>query len=256
MGVHVRALTPFRFLHKPSSLILGATVALSLLQARAAWAQTPQAPAPVTAEAAAKPDQPSAGDSHQDAATAGRLFGVLPNSSTVEAGYSVPPVNTKQVFSFATDDSFDKAVYPFVGVVAYLGVGQPSESYWKRYASSFADNTVGNYLVTAIMPTLFTQDPRYFQRGSGGLFRRVGYAASRAVVTRSRAGHGQFNVSEIGGNLLAASISNAYYPSAERTIAATLARAESQLMWDTLAFEGKEFWPDIRQLLTQMFHRP
>ena len=57
--------------------------------------------------------------------TTGRLFGVLPNAATVEANTPYGRVTTKQTFSFAVDDSFDKYVFPFVGAVAYLGVGQP-----------------------------------------------------------------------------------------------------------------------------------
>lgn len=43
-----------------------------------------------------------------------------------------------------------------------------------------------------------------------------------------------FNLSEIGGNAFAGMLSNAYYPAAERSTANTLARAGSQVMWDTV----------------------
>jgi len=184
----------------------------------------------------------------------GRLFGVLPNESTIEAGYNAPPITTKQAFAFAAQSTFDKAVYPFVGVVAYLGVGQSAPSYWSRYAMAFTDNAVGNYMTTAVMPMLFNQDPRYFQLGSGSIVKRLAYAASRAVVTRSRTGSLTFNISELGGNTAAAWLSNVYYPAADRTASATLARAGSQVMWDTISFECKEFWPDIRRALQQTFH--
>lgn len=184
-----------------------------------------------------------------------RLFGVLPNSSTIEAGMRVGPITTGQAFGFAAESSFDKFVFPFVGVVAYFGIGQPQEEYWKRYVTAFADNTVGNYMVTAVFPMVFHQDPRYFQLGTGSIWRRIGYSASRVVITRSRDGRRQFNISEIGGNALGAVLGDAYYPAAERSAANTLARAGSQIMWDTLSFEAKEFWPDIRRTLQQMFHR-
>jgi hypothetical protein len=76
---------------------------------------------------------------------------------------------------------------------------------------------------------------------------RVAYAASRSIVTRSDSGRPQFNISEIGGNALAAA--NAYYPSAERTVTATLSRWGMQVMWDTLSNELKEFWPDVSRKL-------
>jgi len=186
----------------------------------------------------------------------GRLFGVLPNSSTIEANTPHVDVTTKQTFRFAVEQSFDKMVYPFVGVVALLGVGQPSESYWQRYARALTDNAVSNFNTNALMPLLFQQDPRYFQLGTGTIWYRVGYAASRILVTRSRTGgHKRFNVSEIGGTAIAGVVSNVYYPPAQSTASATLARIGSQVMWDTVAFEAKEFWPDIRRSLEKAFHR-
>jgi hypothetical protein len=187
--------------------------------------------------------------------SSGRLFGVLPNASTIEPQTPFARVTTGQSFVFATEDSFDKAVYPFVGVVAFLGVGQPSESYWKRYATAFTDNTVGNYMVSAVLPTAFGQDPRYFVRGTGNVFGRIAYAATRSVVTRSRDGRSEFNVSEIGGNLMAATLSDLYYPSEERRLGSVLARASSQVMWDAISFECKEFWPDIRRTLQHVIHK-
>jgi hypothetical protein len=68
-------------------------------------------------------------------------------------------------------------------------------------------------------------------------------------VTQSRAGHRQFNVSEIGGTLVVANVSNLYYPPDERTARATLERWGTQAMWDTVANELKECWPDIRKIL-------
>jgi len=213
------------------------------------------APAETTGPAEESSQVPAEGVSLETPDKAGRLFGVLPNASTIEAGFAFGPVTTAQTFRFATEDSFDKFVFPFVGAVAYLGVGQPQEEYWKRYVTAFADNTISNYMVTAIFPAMFRQDPRYFQLGTGSIWRRIGYSASRAVITRSRDGRSQFNVSEIGGNALSAMISNAYYPVPERSAANTLARAGSMIMWDAASFEAKEFWPDIRHMLQQMIHR-
>ena len=65
-------------------------------------------------------------------------------------------------------------------------------------------------------------------------------------MTRGASGASQFNLSEIGGNALAAGVSNLYYPAADRTLTSTLTRWGTQLMWDAVSNELKEFWPDIR----------
>jgi hypothetical protein len=43
----------------------------------------------------------------------------------------------------------------------------------------------------------------------------------------------------------AAGLSNVYYSPADRTVGATMSRWGTQVMWDTVANELKEFWPDI-----------
>jgi len=103
------------------------------------------------------------------------------------------------------------------------------------------------FLTTAIVSSLLGQDPRYFQSGEGRALHRVGYAASRSVVTRGASGRPQFNVSEIGGNGIAAEISNLYYPADSRSLSDVMTRWGMQVMWDTLSNELKEFWPDIRR---------
>ena len=179
------------------------------------------------------------------------MFGIFPNHATVEDEPDAPPVSTRQKFAMASENTFDPWVYPFIGVVASMNhsFGPGVSGFAKQYAASLTDNMTGNFLTSAALPSLLHQDPRYFELGSGGVWRRAGYAASRIVVTRGDSGAPQFNVSELGGNMLAASISNVYYPAANRTLTGTLSRWGMQLLWDTLSNEMKEFWPDIRQRL-------
>jgi hypothetical protein len=193
---------------------------------------------------------------------ADRIFGVLPNYTTVERDATaldnpVPPVTTRDSFRMAALNSFDPYVFPFVGFVAGVAhlqgqepsFGQGAAGYSKRYATALADNTIGNFLTTAVFPSALRQDPRYFALGEGGFLHRLAYAASRSVVTRSRDGMRQFNLSEIGGNGVAAAFSNFYYPSENRSVTGTLTRWGAQVMWDTLSNELKEFWPDVRRRL-------
>jgi hypothetical protein len=180
-----------------------------------------------------------------------RMFGVLPNYATVEGPTEVPPISASLKFKLAALNTFDPYVYPFVGAVAATNrdFGADGVGYLKQYAVSLTDNSLGNLLTSAVLPSVLHQDPRYFERGSGGLLRRLAYAASRSVVTRGDSGHAQFNVSEIGGNAIAAGLSDMYYPATERTVAATFSRWGMQVMWDTLSNELKEFWPDVRRML-------
>jgi hypothetical protein len=184
-----------------------------------------------------------------------RVFGVLPNYATVEPNTNVLPVTTKSTFKTFALGTFDPYVFPFVAFtagIAQLDNDEPSwgrgiGSYGKRYAAAFSDNAIGNLMTSAVAPTLLHQDPRYFVLGKGSFLHRAGYAMSRSVVTRTRAGRRAFNLSEIGGNAVAAGISNAYHPPESRTWSGTASRWGMQVMWDTLTNELKEFWPDIRR---------
>jgi hypothetical protein len=192
--------------------------------------------------------------SEGEAPPSARMFGVLPNYTTVEEGRAAQPLTITQTFKMAARGSFDPYVFPFVGVVA--GVNQSSNKpYAQRYAIALADNSIGNFLTTAIMPSVTHQDPRYFQSGTGNIARRALYAASRSVITRGASSGAQFNLSEIGGNAIAAGVSNLYYTSsAERTVTAMLSRWVMQVTWDTLSNELKEFWPDIRSSMAARRH--
>lgn len=118
-----------------------------------------------------------------------------------------------------------------------------------RVAAALADHAARTFLTTAVMPLVLRQDVRYFEAEKGSIARRIGSAASRSVITRGRSGARQFNASEIGGSAIAAGLSNLYYTPAERTVAGTLTRWGTQLIWDTVSNEMKEFWPDIRRTL-------
>jgi hypothetical protein len=180
--------------------------------------------------------------------SATRLLGVLPNYTTVDSTH-VAAQTTHDSFRAAALGSFDPVMYPFIGVMTLVGNADANSSFETRYSRAFADNAIGNFMTTAIVPSLTNEDSRYFRRGTGGVFSRLAYAASRSVVTRSRSGGARFNISEIGGTAAAAGLSNIYYSPADRTVGATVTRWGTQVMWDTVANELKEFWPDIHAKL-------
>jgi len=89
------------------------------------------------------------------------------------------------------------------------------------------------------------QDTRYYTLGKGGFAKRFAYSFSRIVITRTDEGHEAFNASEILGAGAAATISNLYYPTQERTEVKTYQRWVTSVLIDGGTFVFKEFWPDI-----------
>jgi hypothetical protein len=189
-----------------------------------------------------------------------RLFYALPNFLSLENGGQVPPLTARQKFAVVARGSFDYVQFPWYGFLAGIsqaedsepGFGQGAAGYGKRFGSAFADGTIENFVTGAILPSLLRQDPRFFQSGTGGFWRRSGYAVSRIVVTRTDAGGEQFNYSEVLGSAASAAISTySYHSTSDRTVANTLSVWGSQVGYDTVTIVIKEFWPDIHRKLSR-----
>ena len=185
-----------------------------------------------------------------------RLFYALPNFLTLENAQDVPPLTTGEKFKVVAKGSFDPVQVVWYGFLAGIsqaedsepGFGQGAEGYGKRYGAYFADGTIENFLTGAILPSIFRQDPRYFQSGHGTFWNRTGYAISRIFVTRADSGRNEFNVSEVFGSAIAAGISTySYHPKSDRTLSNTASVWGSQVGYDTITLVVKEFWPDIRR---------
>ncbi|HYA26216.1 MAG TPA: hypothetical protein VEF05_18795 [Terriglobales bacterium] len=186
-----------------------------------------------------------------------RLFYALPNFLTVETK-NVPPLTPGQKFKVVSRGAFDYIEFAWYAALAGIsqaensepGFGQGAEGYGKRYGAYFADGTIENYMVGAVLPSLLRQDPRYYQLGQGGFLHRTEYAVSRVFVTRSDSGHAQFNFSEIVGSAMASGISTySYHPRGDRNLPNAASVWGSQVGYDTITFVVKEFWPDIRRKL-------
>jgi hypothetical protein len=185
------------------------------------------------------------------------IFWVIPNYRADELSSKYSPLRPKQKFQVALSDSFDPSAFLVAGVFAgvnmaqrqYPSFGNGAEGFGKYYGGAFADQAIGNMMTEAVLPIMIHQDPRYFVMGSGGFWKRTGYAISREFVTRGDSGRNQFNTSEIAGNLVAAGISNAYYPAADRSLGNTMNKWGQQIALDTVFNITKEFWPDVRHKL-------
>jgi len=248
-----------------------------LVAQQGAGQQPPETPAPQPSQPATSKQTPSAtppgsqpaqtGDGAKDSqnpekkgTSNDRLFFALPNFLTLENAGKVPPLTAGQKFKVVARSSFDYVQYPWYGLLAGIsqaenseaGYGQGAEGYAKRYGAYFADGTIENFMVGAVIPSILRTDPRYFQSGQGGFMHRTEYAISRIFVTRTDSGHERFNVAEILGSAMSASISTySYHPHQDRTLANTASVWGSQVGYDTITLVIKEFWPDIRRKLSK-----
>ncbi len=183
-----------------------------------------------------------------------RIFGVLPNYRTANESDVYTPITKKRKLYIAFKDSTDAPIFFNAAILSLIAqadnthpdFGQGTIGYGQRYATALADQLIGNYLTEGVMPVLLREDPRYFRRGRGSKWSRVGYAATRIFVTKTDTGATTFNFAEVLGNGIAAGVANAYYPE-ERSVMDNFQRLWTQLATDSLSQVLKEFWPDIKR---------
>jgi len=244
-------------------LVLSWMVSLSLLGQTAE--QAPDGRASATFNEPAQPeggtDAPApVGSALSKGTSNDRLFFALPNFLSVENAADAPPLTSVQKFHVTARSAFDPVNFAWFGLLAGMSQAENSEpgyrqggtGYAKRYAAYMADGVIENFSTQAVFPTLLHQDPRFFQSGQGGFWRRARYAVTRIFITRTDTGEAQFNYSEILGSAAAAGISTyAYHPKGDRSLPNTASVWGSQVGYDALTYVIKEFWPDLRRKVSK-----
>jgi hypothetical protein len=182
-----------------------------------------------------------------------RLFGIVPNYRTSPCLQNYAPLSPKEKFVIASQDSFDRGTVVLAALFAgesqlsnsNPSFGQGAAGYGRYLGTSYADFVIGDFMTEGIYPTLLHQDPRYFRRGTGSGWSRLGYACGQIFVTHNDSGKKAFNYSEILGNSTAVAISNAYYAD-NRDARDAGVKLSTQLGVDAAANVLKEFWPDLQ----------
>jgi hypothetical protein len=195
-------------------------------------------------------------DPQQPPAEAKRLFGIIPNYRTTPNPTEYVPLTFRGKFSLASEDAFDRGTITLGALFGGQGqlinanrsFGQGAAGYGKYFGTAYGDLLIGDYMTEAIFPSVLHQDPRYFRRGTGGKWSRLGYAMGQIFWTHRDSGGTQFNYSEVFGNATAVAISTAYYTD-NRTAHDAVSKLGMQLGVDMAANVLKEFWPEIERKL-------
>ena len=190
-----------------------------------------------------------------------RIFGIIPNYRSHPSLKESKPLTSGEKFKIAVRDSFDPGTFLLTGVFAGFGqwtsstpsYGHGMAGYGRYYGSTYGDFMIGNFMTEGIYPSLLHQDPRYFRRGTGSTWSRLGYAMGQIFVTHGDNRKTQLNYSEVGGNATAVAISNAYNPD-NRTAAEAVGKLGIQLGVDMAGNILKEFTPDLYRKLGSKKH--
>jgi hypothetical protein len=151
-----------------------------------------------------------------------RVLGIIPNYFVVYDKDAVPmtkKLKYELAFRAATDpvsiggDVVLAAVNQAADTPNYQ---QGAQGFAQRFGAAYADSFTNVMIGGAVLPSLLHQDPRYFYQGTGSAKSRALHAMSYAIMCKGDNGRTQINYSGIGGNLIAGSLTNLYYPPSNR----------------------------------------
>jgi hypothetical protein len=186
------------------------------------------------------------------------LFWLIPNYRTSASLTDYKPLTPSQKFKIAAQDSFDRGTIALAAIFGAEGqlsnsnrsFGQGAAGFGRYFGTAYGDFLIGNFMTEGVFPSLLHQDPRYFRRGTGTAWSRIGYAVGQTLWTHKDSGGMQFNYSEVLGNSAAAAISTAYYAD-NRTAGDAVSKLGTQIGIDMAANVLKEFYPDIERKFTR-----
>ncbi len=129
-------------------------------------------------------------------------------------------------------------------------------AFLKRLGATLGDDTSQNFFSDFVLAAALHEDTRYVRKGpSRGTWSRIGYAISRALVTKTDSGVRTFNWADVGGCAMSAALSNAYYPPRSQTASVGLVNWGTNVAGAGLTNLAPEFGPDVKEWIRMHFRR-
>jgi hypothetical protein len=208
--------------------------------------------APATSPAPQSSSSSQTGAAQSDAQKSQRVMGVMATFNTT-SNRNAAPLSSGQKFKLFFKSSTDPWPFLLAGVVSGIGQaddsysewGQGAQGYAKRYGAAYSDAFIGNFFGNAVLPSIWHEDPRYFQKGTGSATNRFLWAAASTVWCRRDNGKWGPNYANVVGNLMGAAVARAYYPASERTVSDTINDGLTVSVEGIVGAEVIEFWPDL-----------
>jgi hypothetical protein len=241
------------------ALCTGKSALLALaMSGLCAFAQEkPDSPQPKTTDAeqsALKPDRKDVRDKEAQDEVPKRIFWIIPNFMTTnDQPENKGPLTPKEKFNIAWHQWWDMSAH--FGNIVQAAISQSANgiphygegwgAFGERYLAQEADQATGAILIYGALPTLLHDDPRYFRKGRGSTWSRIGYAASRTVICRTDSGKSTFNIPQVFGQLGQASISLTYYPQQDRNVGGLFSGWVINQFYNIGWNQLKEFTPDL-----------
>jgi hypothetical protein len=200
----------------------------------------------------------AAGDSYFDLAPRERRRYAPRRNMTIFPNERAQPLNNQQKFVMGMKES--ATFFSVTGWLASAGWGQLTNgspnygtdrgAYGMRLGVAAIRNTSENIFGDALLAPLLHEDPRYYVMGNDrNFFRRLLYAGTRVLVTRTDSGKATPNLSLLGGNLAGSALTNAYYPELNQGFKQTATTFGGSIGGSAIGFIVSEFYDDALHLV-------
>jgi hypothetical protein len=123
----------------------------------------------------------------------------------------------------------------------------------KRFGMSMADDGLNEFFSTFLVSSLAHQDPHYHRDPGSSTGKRIAYALSRVVITRSDFGKPMFNYAEFVGTTSSALLETTYHFERDESPAAISSRIFVSIGSDAAWNLMNEFLPDIAKHVNPRF---
>jgi hypothetical protein len=163
------------------------------------------------------------------------------------------PMTAKQKFLLAERNVRDPFNLLTIGGVAAISVAADSHSAYGpgfkgfgKYAGvSLAQNAVGTFFGTFLIPALAHQDPHYHRMPNRPLRRRIFHVFDAIVIAQSDDGQPMFNYATVFGTIGTNAFGNLYVPGRKTSWGASVSRISVALATDPIGNAISEFLPDV-----------
>ncbi|MCU1322128.1 MAG: hypothetical protein JWM43_1777 [Acidobacteriaceae bacterium] len=126
--------------------------------------------------------------------------------------------------------------------------GTNGKAFLQRFGAASARASSQGIFTDSIMASVLHEDPRYYKMGRGNnVFKRIVYAGTRPLITRTDGGHTTINLAYLSGNLAGAALTQAYYPPVNTGISQVMQTFGGSIGGGAIGFLSAEFLDDILQ---------
>jgi hypothetical protein len=128
--------------------------------------------------------------------------------------------------------------------------GTDKGAFGQRLGAAAVRDISEDIFADCIFAPVFHEDPRYYIMGRGNnFFKRVAYAATRAIVTRTDGGHTTPNFALLAGNAAGSALTVTYYPALNTSFTEVAKTFGGSVGGNAIGFIATEFIADALQYL-------